>query len=121
GGLNALVVERGDPRPRIAGRRRLERDDGREDDREQRAKHAYSYRNALTGSSRVARRAGQKQAAIDTTTRSATIDIRVTGSRVPVWTSTLSSSLPTPSAPPMPIVRPTAIWTIDRRRINHHT
>jgi len=51
----------------------------------------------------VATRAGQKHAASDTNTSSATMDVSVTISREPDFTSTLSSSLPTPQAPPIPI------------------
>jgi hypothetical protein len=49
GRLYALAIERLDPRPAVA--RRLQRDE-REDGRDERAKHAYSYRNAFTGSRR---------------------------------------------------------------------
>ena len=41
----------------------------------------YSYRSALTGSRRVARRAGQRQAASEITSISSAIDPMVTGSR----------------------------------------
>ncbi len=52
----------------------------------------HSYRSALTGSSCVARRAGQKHAFTDTTIITAAIDPIVTGSRALVSTSSVRSS-----------------------------
>ena len=67
---------------------------------------AYSYRNAVTGLSRVACRAGIKQAVTPTATSRIVIDTSVIGSVGPVCTSKLRRSLPTPKAPANPIVRP---------------
>ena len=58
-------------------------------------RHA-AQRSATMGSSLVARRAGQKHAAIDTRTIISVIDTMVTGSVGVVRTSTLWRSRPTP-------------------------
>ena len=86
-----------------------------------RAKHAYSYRNALTGSRRVARRAGRKQAASETNASSAAMTRASCCRGCRSGPACSAAGAPTPIAPPMPMARPMASCTSAPRRTSHQT
>src|SRR4029453_17989567 len=81
----------------------------------------HSLRSATSGSSRAARQAGTRHAAIATAVRRPVIEANVTGSVGETWMSTVLSTRLRPNAPRRPRPTPIASCTSPWRRINQDT
>jgi micrococcal nuclease len=81
----------------------------------------YSARSATSGSTRVARRAGSRHAAIATAVNTAVMTPNVTGSRAVMSTRSVLITLLRKNAPSRPSEIPSVVWNKPRFSTSHDT